>query len=55
MKKSELRQLIREEISKVLKPKHNYQNSLNEKIQKGDMVLYSYNRTEAILFPVEML
>jgi len=45
MKHSELRQIIREEISKVLKPKHNYQNSLNEKIQKGDMVLYSYNRT----------
>ena len=35
MKPSELRQIIREEISKVL----------NEKIQKGDMVLYSYNRT----------
>jgi hypothetical protein len=32
MKKSEFRKLIREEISKVLKPKHNYQNSLNEKI-----------------------
>ena len=34
MKKSELQQIIREEISNILKPKHNiyYQNILNEKI-----------------------
>ena len=41
MKKYELKQIIREEISNILKPKHNtyYQNILNEKIDMSQAEL----------------